>query len=41
MTNKAMIGVKFVAGKGSDLVMSLYVFVDGVIVLKVVPHPCY
>ena len=41
VANKTVIDVNFITCKGSDLVMSLYVFLNGVIVLKVVPHPCY
>ena len=41
MTNKAMIGVNFVAGKGSDLVMSLDLFVEGVLLFEIVSHPSY
>ena len=36
-----MIGANFVAGKGSDLIVSLDVFVDGVLLSEIVPHPCY
>ena len=41
MTNKAIIGVNFVAVKGSDLVVRLDVFVDEVLLFEIVPHPCY
>ena len=41
MANKALIGVASKTGKGSDLVMSLDVLVNGIIVLEIVPHLSY
>ena len=38
MANKAVIGINVVIGKGSDLVMSLNVLVNRIIVLEIVLH---